>query len=87
MKALLAIVTLTWWLFYWDGEHWITFGSWDTRSIGGERADDERVYILTGHSKGFATPSLGAVGSTTTELRVFWLASSIACWRDNLPPR
>jgi hypothetical protein len=43
MKALLAIVTLTWWLFYWDGEHWITFGSWDTRSICEKNAENFRA--------------------------------------------
>jgi hypothetical protein len=55
--------------------------SWDTRSIGGVRADDQRVYILTSHSKGFSTPAMGAHGTVTTELRVFWLADGSAAGR------
>jgi hypothetical protein len=48
--------------------------SWDTRTIGGVRADNERIYVLTTHSVGFSTPAMGAHGTTTAELRVFWLA-------------
>jgi hypothetical protein len=48
--------------------------SWDTRTVAGVRADDERAYVLTTHSVGFSTPAMGAQGTTTAELRVFWLA-------------
>jgi hypothetical protein len=48
--------------------------SWNTRSIAGLRADGERLYVLTMHSAGFSTPAMGARGTTTVELRVFWLA-------------
>ncbi|MBA4065792.1 MAG: hypothetical protein C0501_19155 [Isosphaera sp.] len=48
--------------------------SWDTRTIDGVRADGERVYVLTVHSQGSSTPAMGAIGTTTAELRVFWLA-------------
>jgi hypothetical protein len=48
--------------------------SWDRRGIAGVRADDERAYVLATHSVGISTPAMGARGTTTAELRVFWLA-------------
>ncbi len=49
MKALLAIVALAWWLFYWNGEQWVPFGSWDTRSLCEKNADsfrDQGIYAV-----------------------------------------
>jgi hypothetical protein len=43
-RALAVLVlVLTWWLFYWDGEHWIRFGSWDSRSICEANAENFRA--------------------------------------------
>ena len=33
VKRLLPLLMLAWWLFYWDGEHWIQFGSWNSESL------------------------------------------------------
>jgi hypothetical protein len=55
------------------GRDFMTY-SWNTRGIAGVRADGERVYVLTTHSIGTSTPAMGARGTTTIELRVFWLA-------------
>ena len=39
MKRALAMLSLVWWLFYWDGEHWMPFGNWDSRSLCEKNAE------------------------------------------------
>jgi hypothetical protein len=41
------MLMLAWWLFYFDGEHWVQFGSWDSARLCETNAQNFRDKGIT----------------------------------------